>query len=200
MDPGVTRLVGVDLSLTSTGIARVYLDSDGTVVGTHTEVTGQTLPERAPLDEQIDRVDRVARDVVSLVGAPDLLVVEGPLPGGRAAGGTSEEERAWLRGLVYRRIHRAGIPLVEVAPSTLKLYATGNGRAGKPLVVQAIRRHYGDRFDIPLRKSDGQQDVADAIALVAMAARSVGHPIDLDHPTRERAMRAPRWATREDER
>lgn len=191
------RLVGLDLSLRSTGIARVYLDDDGRVAGTHTDVTGEELDERAPLDEQIGRVDRVATSVVSLVGAPDLVVVEGPLPGGRAVG-SSEEERAWLRGLVYRRIHRAGIPLVEVAPSTLKLYATGNGRAGKPLVVQAVRRHYGDRFDIPLRKSDGQQDVADAIALVAMAARSIGHPIDLDHPTRLRAMRAPRWANRED--
>lgn len=192
------RLVGLDLSLRSTGIARVHLADDGRVIGTHTEVVGEELPERAPLDEQIGRVDRVATSVVTLVGAPDLVVVEGPLPGGRAPG-ADVEERAWLRGIVYRRIHRAGIPLVEVAPSTLKLYATGNGRAGKPLVVQAVRRHYGDRFDIPLRKSDGQQDVADAIALVAMAARSVGHPIDLDHPTRERAMRAPRWVNREDE-
>lgn len=191
------RLVGLDLSLTSTGIARVVLADDGHLVGTHTEATGEQLDERAPLDEQIGRVDRVATSVLALVGAPDLVVVEGPLPGGRAPG-TSEEERAWLRGLVYRRLHRAGIPLVEVAPSTLKLYATGNGRAGKPLVVQSIRRHYGDRFDIPLRKSDGREDIADAIALVAMAARSVGHPIDLDHPTRERAMRSPRWTNRED--
>lgn len=196
------RLVGLDLSLTSTGIARVILADDGRVVGTHTEATGEQLDERAPLDEQIGRVDRVATSVLSLVGLhpiPDVVVVEGPLPGGRAPG-TSEEERAWLRGLVYRRLHRAGVPLVEVAPSTLKLYATGNGRAGKPLVVQAIRRHYGDRFDLPLRKADGREDIADAIALVAMAARSVGHPIDLDHPARERAMRSPRWVNREDER
>lgn len=65
-------------------------------------------------------------------------------------------------------------------------------------ISRQARRHYGDRFDIPLRKVDGREDVADAIALVAMAARSIGRPIDEDHLDRLRAVRTPRWNNGED--
>ena len=199
MDPAV-RLVGLDLSLTSTGIARLTLDSTtGEVAGTSTDVVGWSLDNDAPLPIRARRVREVAGDVSRAIGGVlahvDLVVVEGASFGSNRPGAS---ELHGLRWAVLARLAAHEVPVVEVAPATLKLYAAFDGRASKTLVVQAIRRHYGDRFDIPLRKSDGQQDVADAIALVAMAARSVGHPIDLDHPTRDRAMRSPRWANRED--
>lgn len=194
------RLVGVDLSLTSTGVARLTLDGTGTT--SHTEVVGYTLAKDATLQQRAERVWRVAYGVLELTvpggtarNPPDLLAVEGPA---HAANDPGAGELHGLRWAVYRHWTRHAVPFVEVNPSTLKLYATGNGRAEKTLVVQAIRRHYGDRFDIPLRKVDGREDVADAIALVAMAARSIGRPIDEDHPTRLRAVRTPRWNNGED--
>lgn len=193
------RLGGLDLSLTSTGIARLELDDDGAVTGSRTEVVkGDPLPKDAPWDDRADRVRRYALDVcdalLPILGRrpPDLLVVEGPSFGSNRPGAS---ELHGLRWRVYSTLARHGATLVEVAPKTLKLYATFDGGAGKPLVVQAIRRHYGHLFDLPLLKADGLEDVADATGLVAMGARSIGHPIDLDHPVRIRAMRAPRWVT-----
>ena len=204
MDPGVTRLVGtrlvgLDLSLRSTGIARLTLSADGEVAGTSTDVVGSTLDNDATVADRARRIRTLAGDITRAIGGVlahvDLVVVEGPSFGSNQPGAS---ELHGLRWAVLARLAGQEVPIVVVAPKTLKLYATGDGNAPKTTVVQAVRRHYGDRFDIPLRKADGREDVADAIVLAAMAARSVGHPIDLDHPTRDRAMRSPRWATRED--
>lgn len=196
------RLVGLDLSLTSTGVARLMLDDDGHVAGSHTDVVaGDPLPADAPWHDRAVRVREqaaaVVREVLPAAGGilPDLVVVEGASYGSNRPGAS---ELHGLRWRVYGMFAHRGVTLVQVAPKTLKLYAAGDGNASKPLVVQSVRRHYGDRFDIPLRKADGREDVADAITLAAMAARSIGHPIDLDHPTRLRAMASPRWANRED--
>lgn len=193
------RLAGLDLSLTSTGIARLDLDDDGAVTGSRTEVVaGPALSKDAPWDERAERVReqslRVCDALLPILGRrpPDLIVVEGASFGSNRPGAS---ELHGLRWRTYATLSRHGATLVEVAPKTLKLYVTGDGGAPKPLVVQAIRRHYGDRFDLPLRKADGLEDVADATGLVAMGARSIGHPIDLDHPHRTRGMRSPKWVT-----
>lgn len=196
------RLTGLDLSLTSTGIARLELDDDGTVAGSSTHVVkGPGITKGTPWDVRADRIRvqslAVVDELLPIIGRtpPDLIVVEGSSFGSNLPGAS---ELHGLRWRTYATLARHGATLVEVAPKTLKLYVTGRGDATKPHVVQAIRRHYGDRFDLPLLRADGLEDVADATGLVAMGARSIGHPIDLDHPTRTRAMRAPRWLNRED--
>lgn len=195
------RLVGLDLSLTSTGIARLQLNDDGTVAGSHTVVVGYPLPDDATLEQHAARIVAVARGVLDEVvpplgrNAPDAVAVEGPAYGSNVPGAAIRHALRWR---VYSHLFRHDVQLVEVAPATLKLYAAADGRASKPTVVQSIRKHYGHLFDIPLRKAGGREDVADAIALVAMAARAIGHPIDLDHPTRLRAVRTPLWHNRED--
>jgi Holliday junction resolvasome RuvABC endonuclease subunit len=199
----VIRLVGLDLSITSTGVARLQLDADGQTCGSFVDVvTGGELVADAPWYARADRIRCQARLIAGAIlpgvrpaQPPDLIAVEGSSFGSNHPGAS---ELHGLRWRVYVTLAAAGCQLVEVSPKTLKLYATGNGNASKSLVVQAIRRHYGDRFDVPLRRSDGLEDVADAVTLVAMAARAIGHPIDLDHPHRERAMRSPKWPNRED--
>lgn len=200
MDPGVTRLVGLDLSLTSTGVARLTLDTlTGEVAGTSTDAVGWSLDSDATVEQRARRIRDLAgditRSVAGVLAHVDLVVVEGPSFGSNRPGAS---ELHGLRWAVLARLAAHEVPIVVVAPKTLKLYGAGDGNAPKTTVVQAVRRHYGDRFDIPLRKADGREDIADAIVLVAMAARSIGHPIDLDHPTRLRAMAAPRWVNRED--
>lgn len=189
------RLVGLDLSLTSTGIARLKLDEHGTITGSHTDTVTSGPPEEQTLPQRVRRVDYVAGAVIEAVYRADLIVIEGASFGSTTG---QAQERAWLRGAIYLALYELGVEFVEVAPTSLKLYATGNGRASKTHVVQSVRRHYGEHFDIPLRKTDGREDVADAIALAAMGARSIGHPIDPDHPTRTRAMRTPKWHNRKD--
>ena len=201
------RVIGLDLSLTSTGIARLELDEHGTITGSHTDTVTSGPPEEQTLPQRVRRVDYVAGCVMAAalgayprweidpVQRPHLIVVEGASFGSTTG---QAQERAWLRGAVYLGLYELGLECVEVAPTSLKLYATGNGRASKTHVVQSVRQHYGEHFDIPLCKADGREDVADAIALVAMGARSIGHPIDPDHPKRTRAMRTPKWTHRKD--
>lgn len=198
----IRRVVGLDLSLTSTGIARLEVDENGAITGSHTDTVTSTPPDEQTLPQRVRRVDYVANRVIDAVASagrpghrPDLIAIEGASFGSTTG---QAQERAWLRGAVYLELYAIGVPFVEVAPTSLKLYATGNGRASKTDVVQSVRRHYGEHFDIPLREADGREDVADAIALAAMGARAIGHPIDADHPTRTRAMRAPKWHNRED--
>lgn len=191
----VIRVVGLDVSLTSTGIARLTV-GDGSPRSFAT-AAGRRLAEGASLSVRACRIEDVRDDVLDEVapgyrdgGAvwPDLVVLEGRSYGSNKPGA---DELAGLRWALL--VALAGVPVVEVAPKTLKLYAVGDGNAPKTQVVQAVARHYGDLFTLPLRKADGQEDVADAAVLAAMGARAVGHPVDLDHPTRLRAMRSPKW-------
>lgn len=49
----------------------------------------------------------------------------------------------WLRGAVHMAGAALGVPVIVVAPSSLKLFATGNGRAKKPDMIHAVERHLG---------------------------------------------------------
>lgn len=156
------RVAGLDPSLACTGYAR----PDGSVARIPTSTDHPTL----------DRIDRIDRELRRLLGTrlvldpdappeevlvPELVVVEGFGGGGR---GREAGLKITGLGTVLRlTIWRAGIPLVEVAPATLKLYATGNGRADK----RAMREAYADRLrpTIADRPLDVGHDEIDALWL-----------------------------------
>lgn len=195
----VIRVVGLDLSLRSSGIARVTVHDDGRVE-TFTTTVGRPAEARATLVQRWIRLDAtrdVILDEIEEPGRPGpyphLVVMEGPAFG--AAANAGGEDLTGLRWLVLDRLLADGIRVVVVAPTTLKAYATGDGRASKTHVVAAIRRHYGDRFTIPT--GHAAEDVADAIALAAMGARALDHPIDSLPEQHTRAMRTPRWPSTE---
>lgn len=65
-------------------------------------------------------------------------------------------------GLVRVMLHRRGLPFLEIAPTSLKLYATGQGNSkGKTGVVLAVMRKYGHEFP--------NDNIADACVLAFMA-------------------------------
>ncbi len=160
------RVVGLDLSLTSTGL------SDGQSV--HAISTGtQELLEA--------RLDRLVRGVVSFVlstshpnkHCADLVVIEGSSYGSRGPG---HEELAALRIMVRHRLWRMGVPYAIVPPRTLKRYTTGSGTATKQQMVCALYGRHGlDWQDVKVK--DGRYDQADAFALAAMGYHHVGQQI-----------------------
>lgn len=175
----MTRILGLDLSLTATGLALLDTD-DRLVADTWTHVThpgGDTIRTRlARLDDIVDHVktiDRVA-----------LVVVEGPSLGQRAQSGTFE--RAGLWWLTVAALAERDVRVVEVPPSTLKRYATGKGNASKDAVLLAVARRY-PHVDVQ------SNDEADALILAAMGARHLGHPIDDLPKAHLAAMDAVRW-------
>ena len=159
--PTVT-VIGLDLSLTSTGVAGV-----GWTDRIRTRLRGD------------ERLDHIAEQVRDYLRPADLVVLEGPSFGHGAMAG--HEDLAGLRVLVRLYCHGHGIPYAVVPPSSLKLYVTGRGNSGKGEVRTAIAERYGIHTEGPAR-----YDEADAYGLVAAAHDWLGHPL-APVPDRQRA-------------
>lgn len=166
------RVVGADLSLTSTGV------SDGQSL--HAFRTG---PED-PIEHRLDHlVWNVARFVMAPTmsgewfedGKPaDLVVIEGPAFSRNMQ--TGHEELAALRYMVRVQLARMGVPFAIVSPSALKSYTAGHGRATKQQMLAALGVRHGLDLSMHLVK-DGRYDMADGYALAAMGYDRVGQPI-----------------------
>jgi crossover junction endodeoxyribonuclease RuvC len=185
------KVVGLDLSLTSAGVARLNLTDDGQVHGTYTGHCGEVGQAGASLARRGARIQRQGMTVLGLVGdtLPDLAVVEAPSMG--SVGG-QPHDRSGLWWAVIGDLLAEGVAVAEVAPATLKVYACGTAGSSqkpirKPHVVNAARLHWGRHFDIT------NDDIADAVVLAAMGARWLNAPIDDLDATHTRAMASAHW-------
>lgn len=201
----MTRIVGLDLSLTSTGIATVQawpgrLDAEsGVPQPRRPDVSLRRVISKAPTRRRGDpppalgvrshRLRRVAGSIITAATGADLVVVEGPSYDSSGAG---TWDRAGLWWLIVARLTGAGLNVVEVPPASVKMYALGKGGGagiGKDEVLAAVIRRY-----LPVVEVPGNNE-ADALILAAMGARFTGHPIEPDGlpQTHLRAMNAVRW-------
>jgi crossover junction endodeoxyribonuclease RuvC len=121
------RVVGVDLSLTATGIA----DDTGT----------RTI--RVKLEPNASELMRVVRlrNLSKLIGRAckdaDLVVLEGP---GFNAAHSPQHSLGELAGVVKVCLLQWEVPFVLVSPQQLKKFATGRGNATKDAVLAAAVR------------------------------------------------------------
>lgn len=166
MTASAVRVVGVDLSLASTGLAVVEAGARGRVGRVQTKPAGQGLIARR------ERLGVICGGVRSWTAGADLVVVEGLAYASRSP---HASERAGLWWLVVDGLLADGVPVAVVAPTTRAKYATGKGSAGKDAVLAAVVRRYPD-------VEVSGNDEADALVLAAMGARWLGYPID-DLPT-----------------
>lgn len=144
------RVLGVDLSLTSTGIAGPGWVDRLVPFG----LSG--LPRLRWLrDAVLDRVD----------DGVDLVVVEG-LAYSRTTGKAAE--RAGLWHLVVERLDLM-VPWAQVSPTARAKYATGKGNAPKDAVLAAVVRRFPG---VPVSGNDE----ADALVLAAMGLDHLGCP------------------------
>lgn len=164
------RVVGLDLSLTSTGL------SDG-----RSTFVIQTKPSEV-LEARLGRLVQGAMDFV--LWSPegrhqrlaDLVVIEGASYGSKGSG---VEQLSALRLMVRHRLWKRGVPFALISPSTLKTYTTGNGRASKPEMVAAVDARHGTDF-AAVKLAHGRYDMADALGLAAMGYDHVGRPLTVD--------------------
>lgn len=148
------RAIGIDLSLTSTGVA-----TSANAARIQTKNLRGLLRIRWLLDQIATWM------TAQQVHRSDLVVVEGP----SFASTGRQDERSGLRWMLYDRVEKADLRLAVVSPNSLKMYATGKGNAGKDEVLLAMSK----RFDFV----DGN-DVADATCLMCMGQRWLGAPVD----------------------
>lgn len=159
----IDRIIGLDLSLTSTGRAIIPADPDGHVVAAGTVTsTGHTA------DTVLDRARRLAdltERITSLGGDPHTLaVVEGPAFAKTAGSNTDRMGLWWMvvQRLLHQECHVAVAP-----PTVVKKWATGSGAADKAAVSAAVARLCPD---ITIASSD----IADACALALIGAHHLG--------------------------
>lgn len=180
-------IVGVDPSLTDTGVAELVCNSVG---------EWSAFPHNFPTVgrrgasalETADRINRISTNVAGIVQQADLLVIEGPSMGSSHG---MQHERA---GLWWRIVHRASmhdVPAAVVAPTTLKKFATGAGNASKQNMKNAAMTRWAHLVG-PVRNDN----IADALHLATIGAAGLLGPASLPpsvHPFPVDTLDAVRW-------
>ncbi len=167
----MSLIIGIDPSLTSTGI----------VVLRGNKVELAVTTKNKPALGTIDRVRLIYERIVCVAEsltdgekwqAPDLIVIEGFSYGSK---GRSVFDIAYLGWRIREELERLrtedGIPWLEVPPSQLKKFATGQGNANKEIILQQVYKRWGVEF------SDNNQ--ADAYVLAQIGRAYLGGMDDL---------------------
>lgn len=179
------RVSGVDPSLTSTGLAVVTATGDhggnttihvpGTVRLTTGVIKSDVVRDTDdhPAVYEVARVADIVEQVCKSVWGSELVLMESPAYAskmGKAA------ERAHLYFSLCAAFTVRRIPFDTRTPAQLKKQVTGNGRADKHAVLDAVRAAWGEYgwVDGPVA---GRFDRADAGALAWMAAVDCGYRV-----------------------
>lgn len=159
--------VGIDTSLTATGLCLLHEDATGRTRRVFSQ--GRQTDTHADTMRRLDRIEREIRDFFEGVDGVLLgIAMEGPSLSPRRMG--QDHERAGLWWRVFTRASRYADVLV-VSPKTRAKYATGNGNSGKDEVLLAVSRRYPGVDMV-------SNDEADAVAIAAILARVQGAPVD----------------------
>ncbi len=142
------RIIGLDVSLTNTGVA--VCEDDLKVLHLETIRPGRgSLPARLHL--LYDRLRSIIQEF-----SPQVAVVESVIyhrnPSTAIALGSA-------RGVVLLLLSQMGLPVEEISPTAAKLSVAGNGRASKHQVQFMIRALFG------LRSAPNDHE-SDALALI----------------------------------
>lgn len=175
----MTAIAGIDPSTKTIGLAT----PDGNLFSLH--------PHAGPGDRgrRLDELDReLERAIRTFPPIPWLVVLEGPSL--HSPGTLGKIRQAEVRGVILRRLYLLEIGVVEIAPSALKKFATGNGNASKDAMIAAAVAAGGR----PLN-----DDEADAFHLRRMGLAAYGH-VYADEEDVEAIRSLTEWPTRRDAR
>lgn len=178
--------VGIDPSLTSTGVA-VLVDGRPK----HYDRYGRDGTNGATYTTRSRRVRKMIREVTTAAfscGTPDVFVIEEhPYAVGNQG---NEFDRAAIWHGIYGNLDARDVPGVVVNNSTGKTWVTGAGRVSKEEVIAVIDDWYAGQIEPPLKKwrktVDHPDDVADALGYATMGAYKLGDPIPFEPKERHR--------------
>jgi Holliday junction resolvasome RuvABC endonuclease subunit len=184
----MSYIVGLDLSLTSSGIA-ILSDCLPTAQAVPAHQQGYDVApavlrsvgeDGKRADSYRTRSRRVRRQCAAIMRILDpylgtvLALVEGPIYAGKVL--PSYFDRAGLFHGVFGALDARGIPIAVVSPTTGHQFVTGKGHADKSDIVVEASKWWPDVFV-------HNDDEADALGYAAMGAMHVG----LKLPFRPRA-------------
>ena len=159
-------VVGLDLSLTGTGVAAIAVDAATLSTAIHASPPPATNSLAAHAARHRLLADGIITQVVST--DPVLAVIEG-LQFSVKMRDSSLTRRGFLWWAVVEGLCEAGVPLMEVTPQQIKQFATGKGNASKSEMVAAYAKAWPDA---PLGRN--VEDRADAAHAAALGAAWVG--------------------------
>ncbi len=112
------------------------------------------------MDDVFYRARMISAELITLIDhyRVQTIIMEGLSFGSK---GNATRDLAILMGTIQARLK--GFPVI-VPPPTLKKFATGNGKANKEEMVQAIETHDAELFEklMNIPKTKGREDIADA--------------------------------------
>jgi crossover junction endodeoxyribonuclease RuvC len=164
----VTTVIGLDLSLTNTGIARITWNGTSPVNGVVADIHRvQSKGSKADTWEvRSARILNLTNEIQQRVLPTALAVVEGP---SFSSASPSSHDRSWFWGKVFDRLMLNGVRIVVVPPASAKKWATGKGNADKDDMMLAAARMWPVLDGI-------KNDTADALALAGIGMHLLGGP------------------------
>jgi crossover junction endodeoxyribonuclease RuvC len=157
----MSYVIGLDPSLTSSGIATITLGSGVTAEARVVKTAAQVNPT---ISDRNDRLRRIAAELTDACRHAELVAIEGPALS-RNTGHVWD--RAGLWWLTVDRLLQLDLPLVQIETTVRAKWATGKGNASKTAVAVAMARMWPD-VAIP------DDNAADALALATIAAQQLG--------------------------
>jgi len=169
----MTRAVGIDLSLTGTGLAAI------TTVPGGVDLTVATITSKGSRDDTLrqrrDRLYGIVLAVSQFASGADLVVVEAPA---FSKNNASTWDRAGLWWAVIDMLmldqHRVAI----APPNVVKKFATNKGNADKPAVAVGIARLWGEQCQCA---NDNEYDALTMATMGAQRLALPGVPIRAHH-------------------
>lgn len=181
-------VMGLDLSLTSTGIACLGGLFPNEIDEANLGRVRSTGKKDDDLAKRAVRLTAIFGELMTHVVdcAPHLVVIESPSYASRHG---SPHDRSGLWWLVVQALAEMSIPVATVSPQGRAKYGTGRGNAKKPEVYAAVKADYPDvAFTC--------DDEADALLLALMGMRHLGYAVDPERTAKQlEAMDGAAWPT-----
>lgn len=173
----MTSVVGLDLSLTSTGVCVI---ENGIVTELfHIPTAGK---KGDTLIQRYARLDAIALQISDSIGDnDDLVVIEGPSYGSR---GGSAHDRAGLWWMVVGECLAMGVPVAVCSPQGRAKYGVGKASAKEIVYEHSVARYQSILPHVVPDLSNGGGDEIDALLLADMGSRYLGHPLPVSPPDR----------------
>ncbi|UYL88118.1 RuvC-like resolvase [Gordonia phage Evaa] len=162
------RILAIDPSLTSTGIARIDRDATGNRWSADLYCI-KSKPNGNTMQATHRRIAAILHEVrKELDRMPQAVAMEAPA---FASNSGSAMSRSWLWGRIYDAAAGLGVPIYVVTTNQRMKYATGKGNTGKDGVLAAAIHQWPD---VGIKGNDE----ADALIVGAVTCRAIGLPID----------------------
>jgi len=184
------RIVGIDLSLTGTGLAEITLQPGALdeLVHVETIVVPSSGKKDDLLQQRFHRQTEICSQVLDftlgpshqhglLDDRPDLVVIESLFNSGTYAGGFIDRAGLWWR--VAGSILCWDIPVVTATPQQAKKFLTGAGNADKGAMAMYASKLY-PHWDPSTSKN--ANDEADALALASIGVGLMASDVDWPFP------------------